>query len=107
MSDPAEKQRENSDKVIGRLFKKGESGNPKGRPKKGCAIADILNSKGDELLEDGRTLKEKMLHTLYEKAVKYGDLKAIAFIAERTEGKPLQPMQIETSKPIKVFDMDF
>ena len=31
---------------------------------------------------------------------------AVQFIADRTEGKPSQHLQVETSKPIKVFDID-
>jgi hypothetical protein len=90
MSDSAEKQQENSTKVVGRPFKKGESGNPNGRPKKGTAIADILNARGDEVDDDGLTNRETMLHKVYDKAVKHTDRWAVQFIADRTEGKAVE-----------------
>ena len=49
----ADKQQNNSKKVVGKPFKKGQSGNPNGRPKKGLAIADILNAKSKEADESG------------------------------------------------------
>ena len=90
MSDSAEKQQGNSTKVVGRPFKKGESGNPNGRPKKGTAIADILNARGDEVDDDGLTNRETMLHKVYDKAVKHTDRWAVQFIADRTEGKAIE-----------------
>ncbi len=73
-------------------FKKGQSGNPKGRPKKGSAIADILNSIGDEsvIMKDGKpiTKREAVLRKIYSEAIK-GSMAAVNFIADRTEGKAL------------------
>ena len=91
MSD-AKKQRENSDKVVGRPFKPGQSGNPNGRPKKGSAIADILKSRGDRVCPDtGLTDREKMLNTVYDMALsRRPDRWAVEFIANRTEGKAVE-----------------
>tara|TARA_R100000808_G_scaffold7129_2_gene21042 strand:+ start:1591 stop:1923 length:333 start_codon:yes stop_codon:yes gene_type:complete len=90
MSDSAEKQQGNSTKVVGRPFKKGVSGNPNGRPKKGTAIADILNARGDEVDDNGLTNREIMLHKVYDKAVKHTDRWAVQFIADRTEGRAIE-----------------
>ena len=93
MSDSLDKQQKNTDKRLENLkprWKKGESGNPNGRPKKGTAIADILNAKGDEVDDDGLTNREIMLHKVYDKAVKHGDLKSVMFISDRTEGRAVE-----------------
>ena len=71
-------------------FKKGVSGNPKGRPKKGSAIADILNEIG--VAPDDKTGIENrrvMLTKVYMMA-KNGDMAAVHFIADRTEGKAVE-----------------
>ena len=93
MSDSLDKQQKNTDKRLENLkprWKKGESGNPNGRPKKGTAIADILNARGDEVDDDGLTNREIMLHKVYDKAVKHTDRWAVQFIADRTEGKAIE-----------------
>ena len=81
------KQRGNTDNLI--PFKKGQSGNPKGSPKKGCTIAEILRAKGEAQTEDGKTRLENLLETVWTMA-ENKDKWAIDYIADRTEGKPLQ-----------------
>ena len=74
------------------LFKPGQSGNPKGRPKKGSAIADILNEIGEEKTNIGKlevTKKRAVLIKVYQKAMK-GESWAVHFIADRTEGKAIE-----------------
>lgn len=73
-------------------FKPGQSGNPKGRPKKGSAIADILNEIGEEKIKFGgleTTKKRAVLMKVYQMAVK-GESWAVHFIADRTEGKAVE-----------------
>ena len=88
-------------------FQPGVSGNPKGRPKKGFAIADILDTVGDEPStfiyvdpdtgeERKATKREVMLLNTYDLAIK-GDSSARNFIAERTEGKVTTPIEFEGS----------
>ena len=108
-----EKQRENNGKIIGGVtgkgFVAGKSGNYKGRPKKGLAIADILNAKSEEIDEaTGMTMREKMLRKVYELATKDKPEKwAVEFIADRTEGKALERIdQTLKHEPIRVFDFD-
>ena len=50
-------------------------------------ISDILTEIGQET-EDGISYLENVLRTVYKKAIN-GDMKAIEFIADRTEGKPV------------------
>ena len=79
------------DNLKGKGFKPGQSGNPKGRPKKEKCIPDILNKLGDLIVETDEgnkiTQREFVLLRVYSKAMQ-GDQWSIQFIADRTEGKP-------------------
>ena len=83
-------------------FKKGQSGNPNGRPKKGFAIADILDTIGDKSFSNDKTFKEAILEKVYENALA-GDLNSAKFIADRTEGTALQKMSVTTNEPVQVL----
>lgn len=100
-------------------FKAGVSGNPKGRPKGSFAIADILRRVGEEDVPEelqGKVeglfdikdikdmqLMEGLLRLVFMYAIR-GKSWAVQFIAERLEGKPMQPMSIETHDPIKLIE---
>jgi hypothetical protein len=102
----ADKQQNNSKKVPGKPFKKGQSGNPNGRPKKGFAIADILNAKSSTADESGETMKEKMLRKVYALATgPRPERWAVEFIADRTEGKALERIDQTTRlEPFKLIE---
>ena len=86
-----DKQQNNSKKAVGKPFKKGQSGNPNGRPRRGFAIADILNAKSNEIDETGLTMREKMLSKVYDLATQDKPERwAVEFIADRTEGKSVE-----------------
>lgn len=119
MADDTEKQKPNSGRGSGlKPFKKGQSGNPNGRPPKGHAIADILDEIGkqcapQDLAEKLRkvfptagtiTMRHAMLYRAYLDAIK-GDKHAIQFIAERTEGKPKQPIEFPNINSLRI-DID-
>jgi len=96
-----EKKRNPADHLKDKRFKPGQSGNPAGRPKKGSAIADILNKIGDELISVGGediTKREAILRKVYVMAGK-GNMSAINYISDRTEGKA-----VETVQPQQGFD---
>ncbi len=70
-------------------FKKGQSGNPKGRPKKIPELRELLaNVLGDE--KDGKTAAEAILMALRAKAVK-GDVRAAELLLDRAYGKVKDP----------------
>ena len=77
-------------------FKKGESGNPNGRPKKlpelDKLLADVL---GEE--KDGITAGEVILKALRAKAAK-GDVRAAEVLLDRAYGKAKQTMDVSVSK---------
>jgi len=67
-------------------FKKGQSGNPKGRPKKLPQLDEIMsNVLGDE--KDGITLMQGIIMALANKALK-GDVNSAKLIFEYGYGRP-------------------
>jgi predicted ArsR family transcriptional regulator len=98
MAKAAEKQRGNSKKkVVGRPFKPGQSGNPKGRPKKGFAISERIRASVTD--EDW----EEIIAKAKEQA-KDGDKSARDFLVDRTEGKAPQTI---TQKNINIDHGDW
>jgi len=76
----------------GRPFQKGQSGNPKGRPKKLPGLDELLT----EVLGDGDAM-ERVLRKLLSMAEK-GNLRAIEIILDRAYGKAKQEVAI---KPVE------
>tara|TARA_R110002110_G_scaffold9840_3_gene48123 strand:- start:1448 stop:1846 length:399 start_codon:yes stop_codon:yes gene_type:complete len=76
-------------------FKKGQSGNPNGRPKGTRSIPDMLMKIGsEEGTKDGQYSKlEVVLRRVFEYALE-GKSWAVEFIADRTEGKVRQELQV-------------
>jgi hypothetical protein len=76
-------------------FKKGQSGNPAGRPKS-ALYSDALRRKLSQIDEtDEHEPKRSYAEILAEKAIlkaKEGDIQALAHVADRTEGKPRQTL---------------
>ena len=81
-------------------FKKGQSGNPGGRPK-WKQITEILKS------EKNQEKLEEMINVVFERALE-GDMRAVEFIADRLEGKVTHRLQVSPAndKPIKVFSIE-
>ena len=77
-------------------WKKGQSGNPNGRPKKGLAIADILNASLD-VVDGEKTKRELILDKVVALAIE-GEQWAIHFIADRTEGRSVERIRKEDVK---------
>ena len=84
-------------------WKKGETGNPNGRPRKlpelTKLMADIL---GDE--KNGLTTAERILKAIEAKALK-GDIKAAEMLLDRGYGKPKQTQEtsITSSDPLVII----
>ena len=90
MSKTTNKQRGNIDNL--KPFKKGQSGNPKGRPVKSKCIPEILRKITAEKGNGGVTKLNLILNNVVNEAIK-GDTWSIQFIADRMEGKPAQVIQ--------------
>jgi hypothetical protein len=84
-------------------YKKGQSGNPNGRPRKLPALdklmADVL---GEE--KDGITAGEAILKALRAKATK-GDVRAAEVLLDRAYGKPKQTSEttLKTTEPLVII----
>jgi len=84
-------------------FKKGQSGNPKGRPK--SALRDIKDVLKDLLSQEknGTQLIDGLMSVVVNKALK-GDLKAVDMLLSYTFGKATQRTEITGAEgePIEV-----
>jgi len=94
------KQRKSRDNLI--PFKPGQSGNPKGRAKKGTAVADILRAVGEAkhtaVDKDGSSRDITKIQAVIERiymAALAGDMAASKLILEYEMGKPRQSVEIE------------
>ena len=107
----AVKQQKNSDKknkhLVKHQWKKGQSGNPNGRPKSGFALNEYITDLANVELKDKKTMLEAVVGKVYEEALD-GNMSAINFLADRILGKPSQSIGIKdvSDEPIKVFDID-
>lgn len=70
------------------LFKKGQSGNPKGRPKLGTSLAELLRLKGEE-----EGANEKIAEAVVKKAMD-GDTVAAKLFWDRGYGQAPQVMDV-------------
>ena len=102
----ADKQRKNNEGgVTGKGWKKGQSGNPKGRPPKVKSIPDILQKIGDEEgTVEGHSRLEVVMRQVYNYAIE-GKAWAVQFIADRTEGKALERVQVQEFEPLRILDL--
>ncbi len=84
-------------------FKPGQSGNPSGRPKKTAldhaleAVLNLPSKEGDALIA------HELAKALITHAQK-GNAKMAQLIAERTGGKPLQPVQFDGRLETETLD---
>jgi hypothetical protein len=88
--------------VLPHKFKKGQTGNPNGRPRKlpelDKLLADVL---GEE--KDGVTAGEAILKAIRARAAK-GDVRAAELLLDRAYGKPKQSIDnnITTTEPLVI-----
>ena len=82
-------------------FKQGQSGNPKGRPKKGETLTDLLREKIDipKTAKSKLTRKEKIIETLITMA-EAGDVPAIKYVFDRMDGKPVETIKAKVDGAI-------
>lgn len=71
-------------------WKKGESGNPQGRPKKGETFTDILNASYS---------KEDLLEKMWQRAMTEDDFQAMKYLMDRWDGTPRQTLDASIEMP--------
>lgn len=77
-------------------FKKGESGNPNGRPKKLPALDELLSEiMSEEAGQTGMTAAKAILLRLRAMAMK-GDIRAIQLMLDRSYGKAKETIDLTT-----------
>lgn len=81
--------------VIPHKWKKGQTGNPAGRPKKIPELRELLaNVLGDQ--KDGKTAAEAILMALRAKATK-GDVRAAELLLDRAYGKTAMNIELDAN----------
>ena len=78
-------------------FKKGKSGNPRGRPKKGQALTEILNEKLDQEHGKAKKLKREVIAEKIISLAISGDLGALRYIFDRLDGRPKETVELENA----------
>ncbi len=86
-------------------FKKGQSGNPAGRPKKGHTLSDAiekaLTTKDVHKGSSKITRNQAIAEVLTQEALK-GNLKAIDMVLDRMEGKPMQKQEVDMNGSLEI-----
>ena len=80
--------------VIPHKWKKGQSGNPAGRPKLPNLQEILAKVLGDE--KDEKSAAEAILAAMRSKAIR-GDVRAAELLLDRAYGKPKQDIELEGS----------
>lgn len=84
-------------------WRPGQSGNPKGRPKSGKRLTDVLRRVLAEPAKEGKTKADELADVLVGLAQK-GDLDALKYIYDRLDGKPTESQEISGpgGKPLEL-----
>jgi len=85
-------------------WKKGQTGNPKGREKGGGSVVDALKRKMKEELS-GRYLADAVAQSLIKQALK-GDVRAIKELMDRVDGPVKQMLEANVQQIFKAIDRD-
>lgn len=86
-------------------WKKGQSGNPNGAPKKAWRWSEVLRSVAEKIDRSGKEFKELAAEALLKEAMK-GNIAALRELGDRLEGKPRQSIEITPLEEKKVMSLD-
>lgn len=123
MSKVDKQQKNNIGGVTGKGWKPGQSGNPKGRPKKGEAWADVANDLLDsneiDITMKTTSGKVRKLNLETDKSFRHaviigqikqamdGNVQAARELADRTEGKSRERREVSyKTEPIQILSID-
>lgn len=75
-------------------WKKGQSGNPKGRPRKGKTMTEELTALLDKTVWPFRKSGRQLIALRLFYLGLIGDIQAIKYICDRLDGKPAQALSL-------------
>jgi hypothetical protein len=75
-------------------FNKGQSGNPRGRPRKGKTLTDALEKAMKGKQADGRKKQDVLAETLINMAVVEKNIHALKYIYDRMDGRPKESIEL-------------
>lgn len=84
----------------GNRWKKGESGNPKGRPRLPSMKTIMESVLGD--IKDGKSAAEAIMMAMRNKAIR-GDVRAAEFIIDRAYGKAKENIELSGSTNVVIM----
>jgi hypothetical protein len=87
--------------------KKGYTGNPNGRPKKGTALTDLLRLKMEKPISDfpgAPTVKDVITTKLIEMA-NNGDIAAMKYLMDRVDGTPTQIVEQDINAEVGIINV--
>jgi len=87
-------------------WKKGQSGNPKGRPRQGTSALEIARRIGDEKLKLGQgrgevTMIDALIRKLYQLAIDRDDMAAARLVLSYRDGHPVTPISGVEDAPLR------
>lgn len=99
----AKKQR-----IIGRPFKPGQSGNPKGRPKGSFSITTLVRQALEKRPKGERekTFVDKFVQKLLDKAIDDGDTVTQKMIWNYIDGLPRETIDMNVTLPKPILDIN-
>lgn len=91
-------------------WKKGQTGNPDGRPKGSPSIVAAIKRKlkdeyegCDSDLQEKKTYLDKVVEKYFDEIIESGDKTLLRDVIDRTDGKPVQTNKIEADVESKVL----
>ena len=84
-------------KTGGRDWKKGESGNPNGAPRKENSLNNLLRERLEDIDPDQERSNKDIIADALVALAKTGNLAAIERVWDRIEGKPHQSMDVTSN----------
>lgn len=88
-------------------FKKGESGNPKGKPKGTFSLLNLLRAKIQECPkgQDKKTYADLIVRRMLKESIEKGDIQHIRIIWEYLEKKPLAEIDVNLKEVKPMMDL--
>ena len=80
--------------------KRSEDINRNGRPPKEFTLTNILRENLNQVNDEtGKTKKQEVIDKMYELAVDKGDVQMMKYLIDRIDGKPLQTIEANVTRP--------